>query len=578
MRIVLVLALALTAAEPQAPEPPAGAPRVIDVIAADSRGRPVDTLTPVDFSVVEQGVPQTVASARFVRDDIRLFGIFLDEFHTTPGDAVIRVRDALVRFVKTDLGPGDRIAVVKPLDSLLAITLLDRDAAANAIQTLEGRQGDYAPRTSFERNYIAGAPGRINAARNQISVSALNALATHLGASGGGRKTLLVVSGGIPRQRPARGDEPLPTLDTVVHAANRAQVSIYPIEIGGGADGDNDLTAREALRGLATETAGRAIPPAADLAVALKGVLADSSGYYAITLGPNGERADDQIHPVDIRVARRDVALRARRGYWAAEPERAASRAADPAGPASRRAELARRTSPLIRPWFGLARGSGGTTRVSFVWEPVPGVPGERSRAQPPARVALNVSRADSGAPVFDGVVLPAGRAADGGSLQDARAVFELPPGRLRVQMSIEDAASHQLDTDVRDLVVGGFSGPLTLGTSRVLRARNAREYRAIAGNPDATPVAVRQFSRAERLIVRVPVYASGGQPTVVVRLLSRFGAAMRNLEVSEAPGTEGYQLDLPLAGLASGDYAIEFTARNEDGEVKDTLAIRVTP
>jgi hypothetical protein len=192
--------------------------------------------------------------------------------------------------------------------------------------------------------------------------------------------------------------------------------------------------------------------------------------------------------------------------------------------------------------------------------------------------VALNVSRADSGAQVFDGVVLPASGGQRGPTPQDARAVFELPPGRLRVQMSIEDAASQQLDTDVRDLVVGGFSGPLTLGTARVLRARNAREFRALAGNAEATPVAVRQFSRAERLIVRVPVYASGARPAVAARLLSRFGLAMRTLEVRETPGSEDYQLDLPLAGLASGDYAIEFTAHNEDGDVKDTLVIRVTP
>jgi hypothetical protein len=73
-------------------------------------------------------------------------------------------------------------------------------------------------------------------------------------------------------------------------------------------------------------------------------------------------------------------------------------------------------------------------------------------------------------------------------------------------------------------------------------------------------------------------VYASGSPPTVAARLLSRFGLAMRKLEVREAPGSEDYQLDLPLAGLASGDYAIEFTAHNEDGDVKDTLVIRVTP
>jgi hypothetical protein len=34
----------------------------------------------------------------------------------------------------------------------------------------------------------------------------------------------------------------------------------------------------------------------------------------------------------------------------------------------------------------------------------------------------------------------------------------------------------------------------------------------------------------------------------------------------------------LPLAGLASGAYTVEFVARSPGGEAKDSLAFRVTP
>src|SRR5207248_10377617 len=138
-----------------------------------------------------------------------------------------------------------------------------------------------------------------------------------------------------------------------------------------------------------------------------------------------------------------------------------------------------RRTSPLIRAWFGQARGEGNATRVSFVWEPAPLVPVGRGAAARPARVSLSVSRQD-GTPVFDGIVLPSGAGGAIAGSDRSEASFELPPGRLLVQMKIEDAAARVIDTDVRDLVVGAFSDPVTIGTAQVFRARSAREYREI--------------------------------------------------------------------------------------------------
>jgi hypothetical protein len=117
------------------------------------------------------------------------------------------------------------------------------------------------------------------------------------------------------------------------------------------------------------------------------------------------------------------------------------------------------------------------------------------------------------------------------------------------------------------------------MGSPQVFRARNAREYQALAADPEATPVAARQFSRRERLLVRVPVFASAHTPTVSARLVSSFGATLRELVVSQIPSRSAdYQVDVPLAALANGAYAVEWTARTADGDVRDTVPFRVTP
>src|SRR6185312_14534288 len=100
-----------------------------------------------------------------VQNSPHVIAIYLDEYHISPGASLDRAREALTGFVN-QLGPDDRIAVVKPLDSLPAIRLTgDLDAARRVIAALEGRSGDYAPRTDYERNFMAGSPSRVEAAR-----------------------------------------------------------------------------------------------------------------------------------------------------------------------------------------------------------------------------------------------------------------------------------------------------------------------------------------------------------------------------------------------------------------------------
>jgi hypothetical protein len=195
----------------------------------------------------------------------------------------------------------------------------------------------------------------------------------------------------------------------------------------------------------------------------------------------------------------------------------------------------------------------------------------------PLARIALTASNAD-GTPIFEGAVAPAGAASSADSAGDPlRIVFDAPPGRLRLQLRIEDALSNVVDTDVRDLVVRSLNAPVTLGSAEIIRARTARDVRALAGDADAVPTPVREFSRTERLLIRVPAYAPE-QPAVSARLVSKPGAAMRSLTVTESPLPDVYQIDLPLAGLASGSYVVQLIVKSGAGEARDELAFRVTP
>jgi hypothetical protein len=155
--------------------------------------------------------------------------------------------------------------------------------------------------------------------------------------------------------------------------------------------------------------------------------------------------------------------------------------------------------------------------------------------------------------------------------------VFDMPPGRLRLRMAIQDAASTLLDQDVRELSVRDLRGDVAIGTPEVLRARNAREFRTLDAQA-AVPVASREFSRTERLLIRFQAYGPGGAPpTVTARLLGRTGHAMRELAVAPASTPGDNAIDLPLAGLAAGEYVVEVTATSGSGGAKDRIGFRVT-
>jgi hypothetical protein len=303
-------------------------------------------------------------------------------------------------------------------------------------------------------------------------------------------------------------------------------------------------------------------------------VLRDSSAYYLLGYNSTTTSPDGKFHQIRVRVRRAGVQVRARNGYWALPPEEAARAAAPPkpGPPPAVTAALAAITPPsrdrFVRTWIGTDRGEQGLTRITFLWEPAASAPGTVGRGdEQPVNVSL-IAAGPDGTPYFRGR-LPAA---------DRRVTFEAPPGALQMRLSIENAASDVLDTEMQRLDVPDLAAPVVaLGTPALFRARTVREFEALKQNPSAVPAVGREFVRTERVLIRVRAYGPGDAPPAVsARLLNRAGDAMRELAVTAGPDAAA-AIELPLAGLATGDYLVEIAAAGASGaHVRQLIGFRV--
>jgi hypothetical protein len=343
----------------------------------------------------------------------------------------------------------------------------------------------------------------------------------------------------------------------------------------------------DTLRVLAAETDGRAIVNRNDLEGGLKQVVRDASAYYLLGYNSTRAPADGRFHEIKVRVKRPGTQVRARKGYWALTAEETARALTPPKpGPDPGVANaLAAVESPSrarhIRTWIGTAPAENGRTRVSFVWEPVSSVPGERRPSA--ARVALTAAGEDQ--VFFRGRIEPqAAQSAQpgvaGAAVRGARAEFDVSPGRVQLRVSVEDTAGQVLDSDMLDVEVPDYTAPqIRLTTPQVVRARSALEFRALNADPAALPAAGREFSRTERLLIRFSAIGPGSeQPATSVRLLNRAGQPMSDLQARPLTGDDSsrLQVDLPLAGLPAGDYIVEVKSSAAGSEARQFVGFRV--
>jgi hypothetical protein len=296
----------------------------------------------------------------------------------------------------------------------------------------------------------------------------------------------------------------------------------------------------------------------------------DLTSRYVLTFqSPHGR--DGKYHAIDLRVKRRDVRVRAAAGYWTPlpiEPRRSA-----PVMPPPFVSGRMLHRSPVIDAWVGVTRQPDGTARVMITWEP--------SRRPPAARdvsVITVTATTTDGRVLFSGDLAASRPAGEPAAIAMDRAAFDAPAGRVQLDMKILADDGRVLDNDARDVDVPDLRTPRkVLITTEILRTRSAREFRAASADLTAAPAAGREFSRTERLLIRVPAYDPGGmKPRVTVSLLNRWGQTLRELApMGDAPGPA--QFDLPLAAFAPGDYILQVAATGAAGDTKEAIAVRVT-
>ena len=371
VRAAVVVLLALSAGAVRAQQPaPAGPPSSVasppsaplpalterlNVIVEGADGRLVSGLRASDFILRVDGQPQRIENVAGRAPAPRVIALLFDEFHVR-ADATAAVREAVHRFVEQQLRPDDRVVILKPLDSLPEIHLTaDRERLHAAIDSFEGRKGNYEPRTPLEEALA-------EAARAQIVLSGLRALASRLGTQPG-RAGIVLVSEGFVRDARLTNARALPDVSVVERFANRFDVPVFAIDPAPAALDD---PAEATLARLANQT-GAFLDHGPDLGAAMQRAAAGLDAGYVITFAPP-HGADGRFHTVTVDTTRKKGTARTRAGYIAPQPPNAyRAIARDTAEPFTTRLQ---HRSRFIDVWSGVTRFANAEGQIVVTWEP----------------------------------------------------------------------------------------------------------------------------------------------------------------------------------------------------------------
>lgn len=351
-----------------------------NVVVRDKKtGDIIQSLTAKDFTVLENNRPQQIVSFDFESVDQaaplneatisgkspdsifgakagvttveelrnhRLIVIFFDITSMQPDD-LERAQEAARNYVNRQMQPADLVAVVS-LDSSLS---LNQDFTANkqfllrAIGGYSGTQGSgyqlgATSTTNQEEDASSFTPdeseyNNLNTDRELFAIQEISRALAYINE----KKSLLYFSGGIQRN----GIENQAALHAAVNAAVRANLSIYSVDtrglqsispLGDASKGslrgtsaysgsalqhnfDKNFNTQEVMATLSSDTGGKAFFDSNDFSPAFQRIQHDTSAYYVLGFRSSNTRRDGSYRRLTIRVARNDVRLEYRPGYYA---------------------------------------------------------------------------------------------------------------------------------------------------------------------------------------------------------------------------------------------------------------------
>jgi VWFA-related protein len=624
----------------------------IDAVVSDDSGNFVRGLTRDDFEIVEQSKPQNITvfslvdipverpdaplfSNTTIERDVhtnrrefegRVFVLVLDDFHTHT-TRTSRVRLAARQFIERYLGENDVAAVVtsggakygsqnftssrrlllKAVDSFMgqklrSVTLEKLDQLS---RPMPGSTGPVDP-LDMERGYKA-----------RSTLDTLKGVADFLAGVRGRRKAVVFFSEGLDYDitNTIQNREATTVIDSMKQAiagATRANVSFYSVDPRGlsgfedaidisGTPADNSLgvhtmlnetrLAQDTLRTLSEETGGFAAINRNDYRDTFARIIRDNSSYYVLGYYSNDNRRDGRFRPVDVRVKRPGLQVRARKGYT---PPR--TRLTVPTSPSSAGTSLELRealNSPLAVSGLGLSvtaaafRGASGKASVAVTLE----IDGSRFKFADKGGLAADDVEVSMVAYDAKGVGRDGGRDSVGLTLRPqtrdtvvSRGVritrrFEVVPGTYHLRIGARESGGGSVGTVTLDIDVPDFSKEPLVMSGLVITSAGSVQTPTI--RPDeqlkdvlpAPPTTVRDFSRDDEIATFAEVYDNQTRAAHRVEIKTSviaddgkvvFNTAeeRRSEEIGPAGGGYGHAAKIPLKALAPGRYVLRVEAR----------------
>lgn len=678
-----LLALTLAPLAGAAPEPPAAPTTAfpagvevvnVDVVVLDQKGQPLEGLKAGDFTVLEDGRPQTVSSFEAVtlsesaeaprrservstnaappeRAD-RWYVVVYDDANITPRGNH-RARKAVVDFVRGGLQPGDQVMIVPtsggpwwsgrvPEGTEELVAFVQRLNGTRSVDTTVGRIYDHEalviaedrdPKTLgivARRYFDAGllpesyptdreirseldvSPGlamiRAKArevyqdaqARVRVSLGVLERVARAL-AGLRGRKDVLLVSEGFVM------DPSQPEFRELVQAARQANAAVHfvdardpggamgqPAMPGGNAEFGRDVMEQDSTtllafsaleaggaRSVALDTGGT-ITAATDLGQAMARIARESRAYYLLGYSSTNAKRDGKYRKIEVKVARADVDVRARRGYYAPSDKAERPAPADELPPPVRAgldapAPAGKLPLRLVSHVFGPQ--PGGKQQVLLLAEAdvaALGLSPRQGRYQTALDTYVVINGLDGGKPERNETRLDLDVPAEAWPQVAARGIpirreFSLPPGAYQARLLVRDQASGLMGTvrhEFHVLPAEAFRISTPVLTDTLQPGPEGQ-------GPRPVPVARRTFRPGLRLACAFEVYGAAPDPARGGPRLS-LAWELRRADGSVAasgperplpPGPLGQAtalVQVPLPEDAAGDHVLVLKVRDE--------------
>ena len=617
----------------------------LDVSVLDKDRRPVRGLKPEDFTVVENGKTQRIVTVtemagadrdpspsawmRHVPPDVsandltdmtgdgRFVAIVMDDWNVPFDDhqLILGARE-VGRYLVDQLSPSDVAAIIFPqmagktqdftTDRQKLIAAIDKFDPPE-VRYIEKRPA-YGPGGGDMPQRFAPILMRSECQRSQPTVPTLDTVVARLATVPNRRKTIILVSTGLPvsfmggRGCPAELSD---IMKNVFRRAQRANVNIYSVDPGGvngyadylqnpvrrgGRPADQVMPLaqanaavklrREFMEIMADHTGARAIVNTDDLGYEIDRMMTEASSYYLVGYETSNGQPDGKFRRLDVKVSKPGLTVRSRSGFYALDESGTKDREGTPGSNELGLTGMASATRLALRAQVVAVSPSAANPKevdiAVVIGVRTPGVRLEASDTLTLVRTLYD-SAGKPGPPTQEKVQIAVPAAGNEDLRYEVFQRLRLAPGRWELRIN---ATSARLDTsgtvydefEVPDFARRGLALTSPLIGQKVTEGRTD----ALAGLVPLIPTTARDFAPGTAVTAFLRVLQGGttevGAVKMSVQVLNTADAKVFESSSTIEPAAFGetrsapFELPLPLDKLERGQYLLSIAAERADG------------